>query len=66
MKDDQEVIKGCQEGQAYWVCFDCGDKYAERKPYDGTITVHSGVCDICHKNETVGPARKLFGFHRFF
>ena len=67
MRDDKEVIKKCQRGSDYWVCFDCGEKYIGegRKAYDGSITVHSGMCDICHKSETVGPSRKLFGFHKF-
>jgi len=60
------IILECQIGIQHYCCFDCGEKYIGegRKAYDGSITVHNGMCDICKRPETVGPSRKIFGFHR--
>ena len=66
MKEDKEVIKRCQSGANHMICFDCSEKYIPdgRESYDGTITVHAGLCEICHNKDTVGPSRKLMGFHK--
>ena len=67
MKHDQKVIKEVQRGAQHYICMDCGDKYRSdsRECYDGIITVHNGMCAICHKPEILGPSRKIMGFHRF-
>jgi len=48
-------------------CFDCAKKYKDPEipAYDGTCTVHEGICEICKETKPVTSARKLFGYHRF-
>lgn len=47
-----------------WSCFECADKHRINKPYDGTCTVHNGICDICKQQLPITSAKKLFGFHK--
>ena len=47
-----------------WSCFECANKHRINKPYDGTCTVHNGICDICKQQLPVTSAKKLFGFHK--
>jgi hypothetical protein len=65
MKDNTKAIQDCRNGHMMHVCFDCGDKYRERKQYDGTYTCFTGICAICEESKTVSSSRKLFGFHKF-
>ena len=47
-----------------WSCFECANKHRINKPYEGTCTVHNGICDICKRQLPVTSAKKLFGFHK--
>ena len=47
-----------------WSCFECADKHRINKPYDGTCTVHNGICDICKQQLPITSAKKLFGFYK--
>ena len=47
-----------------WSCFECANKHRINKPYDGTYTVHNGICDICKQQLPITSAKKLFGFHK--
>ena len=66
MKDDQKVIAEVQRGAQHYICFDCGDKYRPdgKECYSGSITVHNGMCAICHKPEHIGSSRKIMGFYK--
>lgn len=61
----QEINKKVADGSIYWSCFECADKYRTNKPYDGTVTVHEGICDICKQAKPITSASKLFGQHKF-
>ncbi len=62
---EQKRADECNDGASEWVCFDCGDKYSDKKAYDGTFTCHTGTCYICQEQATVSSSRKIFGHHRF-
>lgn len=55
----------CNNGAQHYVCSDCAAKYRTRKPYEGIMSMNNNTCYICDEHKTVGPSRKLFGFHRF-
>lgn len=61
----QTINKQIQEGTIRWSCFTCADKHRTKKPYNGTFTTHTGICDICTQSTPVTSARKLFGYHNF-
>ena len=61
----EQIRQKVQQMHLRKCCYDCAEQHRDREPYDGTVTIHSGECEICHKTRIVGPARKLFGYHIF-
>lgn len=61
----KNIDKRVREGKIQWSCLDCAAKHRLGDPYEGTYTYHTGVCEICGKNEIVTSAKKLFGLHIF-
>ena len=61
----QSIADKVKAGLINWSCFECADKHRTNKPYDGTCTVHNGVCDICKQHLPITSAKKLFGYHKF-
>jgi len=64
MGKQQEQAQKCIDGQSFWVCSKCADKYSKKPPYKYPLTMHLANCDICGCYKPVGPSRKLFGHYK--